>query len=439
MMTRIRLNPLDGMAAVIDDAFRHAGLPGAQCVQVVVLDDRVQPERLVWSVERLAKRHLLATARLHRPWWAWWPRWVVQPDDTISVDVVDGQGEVDPAALAAELLDEPADLRSDPPVKVVLHRDRSGRDAVALRWSHVLTDARGGDLLLRDLGRCYAGDFDGDDAPTPARPPALDVTGPAPLRSRPPGRRDEVFSVMNVGASGRIRVAVTPIDAAESQRVRENAAHVAGFGRTSIFVIAACLRALRRECIRTVRPDAIFRIWWPFGLREGPPPASLPGNEYGGVHLQCSATEAADLATLVARLTRDAIGQLSRGQHRSLWRIARRLRIGFYPAVCLAARWSGRLRRGKRLTTQFRFGGRLLGGDDRWGGIPIAGGFAAAVCPPNHPVTVSLSETAGGVHITVTWLDGAIADETRQRLVEDFRDELLGQGGTANRSRTHTV
>jgi len=430
MAIRIRLNPLDDVAAVVDDALRHAGLPGANCAHVTTLQDRVDVDRLGRAAGQLARRHVLATARLDRPWWAWRPSWVLQPDAPISVSVLDEEGEADPAAIAAGYLNEPMDPRRDPPVKITLHRARSGGDAIALKWSHVLSDSRGGEFLVRELGRCYAGDYDGPEAAVPPRPPALvmqgKMQGKSTLRPGPAGGGGKVFCAMNVGAAGRVRLRITRMGDTDSARLRDNAMRLAGFGRLPIFVFAAYLRALRRACDRAGQPDAVLRTSWPVELRAGPPPESLPGNEFGILNLQCPAGETTDLAGLVQRLTRDVIRLLGKGEHRFLWHLGRGLKLGFFPVLCLANRWTGFLMRGPRLSTQFRFGGRLLGGDHSWGGIPIDGGCTATVCSREHPVAVGLGEMAGRFQYGATWLDGAIADEALDRLLEDFRDELLG-------------
>jgi len=423
MATRIPLNPLDCVTAVIDDALRHTGLPGANCAQVTVLDGRVDPERLRRAVEVLGARHILTTARLRRPWWAWWPNWDITSASPIPVVVEEADGDLN--AFVLGLLREPTDLRVDPPVKIALLRRSSGGDVLVLKWPHVLADGRGARYLVRELGRCYAGEYALDDAPAPLRPPPITV--PVPTGPRPPrnGDEDALFRIMQAGPTGHLCLSVTNMDDTQSERIRQNATRIAGSGQLPVFVIAAYLRALRRECLRAGKTDAVLRIWWPFALREGPLPGGLPGNEFGILRAECRADQRDDLAALVERLKQDIASQVAAGQHCFNWRVGRWMKVGFFPFVCLVSRRTGFLLRGKRLTTQFQFSGRIVGPDREWGGIPIAGGFLAGILSRHNPVSLNMSEIAGRFNLVQTWLDGAIDDETRQRLIDAYRDELL--------------
>ncbi len=425
MATRIPLNPLDCVTAVMDDALRHAGMPGANCAQVTVLGGRVDPERLRRAVEVLGARHVVTTARLHRPWWAWWPSWDLTSPSPIPVVVEDAD---DPISFVLSLLHEPTDLRVDPPVKIALLRRSSGGDVLVVRWPHVLTDGRGMRFLVRELGRCYAGEYAVDGAPAPLRP--APITVPVPAGFRPPrnGKQDALFQIMRAGETGHLCLSVTDMDEAQSERVRQNATRIAGAGQLPVFLIAAYLRTLRRECLRAGRTDAVLRIWWPFALREGRLPGGLPGNEFGTLRAECRAEDPGDLAALVERLKQDIASQLAAGEHCYNWRVGRWMKVGFFPFVCLVSRRTGFLMRGKRLTTQFQFSGRIVGPDRAWGGIPIAGGFLAAILSRHNPVSLNMSEIAGRFNLVLTWRDGAIGDETRQRLIDTFRDELLCEG-----------
>jgi hypothetical protein len=212
---------------------------------------------------------------------------------------------------------------------------------------------------------------------------------------------------------------------AESEAVRANARRIAGFGRLPMFAMAAYLRALGQASMREGHTDALLRTSWPVGLREGLSPNSLPGNEFGIINVQCRLRETNDLSALVDKLTRYVINQLGKGEGRVLWKAGELFRVLPLGALCLLNRHLGILMQGPRLSAQFRFGGRSLDGSRDWGGLAILGGFAATVSTRKHPLAVSLSEIAGRFRLGVTWLEGAIADDARRQLLDNFRQALL--------------
>ncbi len=456
MAVRVKLNPIDDVIALFDDAMRADGQPGFNCVAVVVVAGRLDAARLQRAADRVARRHPLTTARLQRRPWAWRPRWVVPSAGAIPVHVAgDGGGDgrspgdagdvvaVPPsaiAAFAAGVLNRALDPRVDPPVQVFLHRGAGGRDLVGVQWSHVLTDARGGDFLAKELGRAYAEDAGVAVEAMRLRPLPVCLPVGAPRWPMKAARAGGVFRPLGGRPEGPSRIRLATLDAAEGDRVRREAARVAGFGRQGLFVLAAYLRAMSREARgrgqdddagagRTPVPQSArvrVRTQWPVGLRDGASPEALPANEYGLLPIEHEVNEDVDMAALVDRLTRQIVAALGAGTQWRLWQTGRWLRTTFFPVLCRVNRMTRFLMRGSGLTTHFRYAGRLLGGARTWGGLPVEGGCVAASCYPESPVAVGFSETAGRFHIGVTWLDGAITEATADRLIEALRAELGG-------------
>lgn len=427
MPRRIRLNPIDNMLAVFDHTLQRVDGLGFNCVLVLTIEGHLDGDRLARAVDTLGRRHGLTRARLCQPWWAKRPAWTIADSSSIPVDVAaETAAERTAAATAEEILNRPLDPRRDAPVQVFVRPTAGGEQALMLKWSHVLTDGRGGDFLLQELGRCYDGSIDAGAEPVPLRPGPLSLSGPAPSVWRPKEPGAPLFRPWNDRGRRRVRLRVLPLDDAESARLRQTASRVGGFGRQGAYTLAAWFRVMQREAERMDAAGTMVRAHWPVGLREGPPTGSLPGNEYGFVYLERPAAERCDTGPMVEQLTREIIASLGRGEHRRAWRTARL----FWHISARHLRWiNDRTRlimRSDPSTTHFRYGGRLLGGARTWGGLLVTGGFAATVCWREKPLAIGISETAGRFHLGATWVEDSIEASTAERLLAVFRDELLG-------------
>ncbi len=420
-MGRVRLNPVDDITALFDDTLRASGAPGFHCVQAVELAGSLDRDRLRGALALLSQRHPLTSARLGIRFQGWRPSWRLPENGAVPLleSTAGGPARLDEAA--AETLNLPMNPWNGPPVEVHIRRGGAG-DFLLLKWSHVLTDGRGGDYLMRELSRAY-----GDPAAFPAdralfrpqeRLPAVATRLQNPLQGvklLAPWR----------GSGYHMRLRLLTLDDDESRQLRQAASRVAGFGRQGLYMLAAYLRAMSREAIRRGEPGALVGTHWPVGLREGVAPDALPANEYGFLDIACRVDEAADRTALIERLTRETLDQLARGAHRRLWRTGEWLRLLAFWTLRLLNRRTRFLMRGHRSTTHFRYGGGLLGGQRCWGGIEVVSGFSATVCWPEEPVALGVSQTAGRFHLLAGWADGAVSEPDAEVLLSDLKAELL--------------
>ncbi|MBI4578158.1 MAG: hypothetical protein HY718_00555 [Planctomycetes bacterium] len=423
MCLQVPLNPIDNVLAALDHTLQRQDGIGFNCVLTLMLEGELNRGRLIDAARRLGECHVLTRARLHKPRWARHPRWVVEPAATIPIEFEEATADTEPAPLAETILNRKLDPRDDPPVQIFARRLQSGCHVLILKWSHVLTDGRGGDFLLQALGRYYAGLDPSPPRPTP-RPEGLSVGQPKPRWPRPPACSVNLCRLWGAPSANRLRLRVVALDEAESAALRRHATAVAGFGRQGIAMLGAAFRLMQRQALAADYRHATVRAHWPVALREGALPASLPGNEFGFVYLERPVNEHLDDAALAEQLTREIIDQLRRGEHRRAWVLARWLWLYRYARLCKLNDRSRFLIRGDRSTMHFRYAGRLIGGAREWGGLPVRGGFAATICWPEKPLALGLSETAGRFHVGVTWLEGALTDQAADQLIHQFRQEL---------------
>lgn len=429
MQRSTALNPIDEVHALFDDAFRNSGAAGFNCIQLILVDAPLDYQRLHTAAAQLAEGHPLVQARLDAPWWRWHPRWrwPASANQRIPVDIR-VEGPVDsPVQLAAELLNQPLNPCRDAPVQIFVRRLSNGTEVLALTWSHVLTDARGGDFLLGELARAYVGEYDGRCGPGPLRPPVVRLPGRTWMAPMLPRGGQRSFNPWPTDEGSRLRLQVLVLNDQESRRVQAAAQQLVGFGRhVMIYVLAAYLRTMAREARRCGQPTAQLDVQWSVGLRDSTAPHALVPNENGVVYASCGAAETQDLEQLIERLTRAMIEQLGQGEQYRLWYTGVWLGLVGAPLLRLVNRVTRVLFQGGPHGTALRYSRQLLGGATTWGGHAVTGGFSTTVCWPEVPVVLGISETAGKYHLDVTWLDGAMSEAKAQTLLEDFREELLG-------------
>ena len=265
------INPLDHLFYVGDALRRRVGLPGVNILFLLELEGRLDVVGFQRAVRALHKLYPASAAVLECAPVTGRPRWRLGHAFSSSTAWFEEQ-RFDPStptemqSRAQELLRRPLDCRRRPPVQFVLWRGLPEGDVLAMRWPHFLMDARGGAVLLEEIQRLYEekaepdglssiGDENRDDvgellgklAPK-ARCTAL-VSGAKDAQPN----EGEILRLgdgpVEYDARG-LRFLARPLDAEQTQRIRDASLRVCGFARLGDFLRACAIQALHR----TIRP-----------------------------------------------------------------------------------------------------------------------------------------------------------------------------------------
>src|SRR5687768_9883773 len=261
MTTSLPLNAVDLALLAVDRAIRNMGYPGFETQTLVWLAGRADAERMRRALAELGRRHPEFSSRLKAGNGSS-AQWCPQRGEQLGLDEIELNADDDSAVLAcaAQIQSTAHDPTVAPPLRLVLLRRPSGRDALLMQYSHVLMDHDAAGIVLAELSRLLASPARELAPPQPAtnhhlrgylrrfRPDqrraasqrAIELFGHA-LRGRAAtlGCRDETRP-----RQVRLQIAAGSVTAEEAAAVRDRAARLCGVPSPSMAILAAVFRAM---------------------------------------------------------------------------------------------------------------------------------------------------------------------------------------------------
>lgn len=279
----------DGFLLALDAMMRRAGQGPHISYSVMLLDRPPRRELIEQAWRGLIRAHPIAIARLGRSWRSGIPVWRVPSqvrDSDIpevgfwqeagAADAFEASRQVDSlTSLLRDVLD-PGNGRRRPDHWVELHVvarcDRSA--ALVVRWSHVILDGKGVELLLTDLAKRCCGE--GPDSANPVTPPSKPTVTWKKRRERMRHFVEHHQRVMrgrfsSLGGSrpkeGACHCRVVKLNEAESRAVVDRAAAMSSQLITTPFYFAAAARAHHRVFQSRGRGDVSQLVSLPVQIR----------------------------------------------------------------------------------------------------------------------------------------------------------------------------
>lgn len=435
--TRLPLLNCDHFVLAFDTMMRDAGLGGHVVHSFLDLAAVPDVERLRTALETVAREHPLLNAVLRRRWGVGLPEWraAAEPrpvelllfceDGAPGVLRAHGADACADAEQASEdALNRPlprADKTAWPKARFTLIERADGSCRLIFSWSHLLLDAVGAELFLRDLNALAAGDDAGRIAPVETPPPDPRHYGQRWANTTPMvnyfyGLLQKPFDCLGsrTPAPGRARFQALTFSEEESRGITERAARLCGPLVNMPFHLAVAMRA----------HDAVFRA-------RGRQPASLICN----VPVQ-RRRKGADspiyqnhLGMFFGALAREELPTLE-GAVASLlalrerW-MRERLDASFEDLLHvmspLPPRWHMKFVRWKMrgmFTSLFHsHTGAFAAGLNRFLGVPVLNAchVPALANPPG--TGLFCSEKNGRLTVTLCWCEGALSDAERRVLL----------------------
>jgi len=448
------LNPQDRVFFAYDRALRRLGMPG---IHIQVHLDMIGPI----DVEGL-KRTLLAIYRLYPAVGSrldchavtGTPRWRLDSplpdlDRVVRVHPLNPPTEEEWIRRGEDLLHEPMDLVTLPPVQFHVFRGLPDGDRVIIRWPHAFMDIRGMILLAEDIDRIYrqkpdlasiqpAGDEDRRDFEGLIAAPTLLSQIKLLTQRRGGGRsilaRDRWLPANHVRRPiGRIRHIKRFFSAEQTRQTQEASLRVCGFAQYGDFVRASALRALHRAMPSPPREGDTFSTLNVLDHRKRRQRAPVCHNLFSGLLLRVPANMVEDRKA-VADLLRQQTEQIVSGdgirRHLAMVKLISKLP----PALLTEAMYQNmNPERESALPVAFGTPPSLQVGfsADAPSLLPTFCGankaytYGLGIPPPVSGFAIDLNLIHGQLHVTSTFLESRIQVATMQRLMDDFAAALL--------------
>ena len=183
MAARESVRVADCFLLAMDSFMRRHGQGAHITASVLVLERVPDIGHLQRALVRMAEKHPLFSARLHRDWRTWLPYWeIVEPTfASRALPLALWREKGSPGLLgdeACEVLDASAQLEAilaEPlpagwNARFDLVERRDGSCLAALSWSHLIIDGKGAELLIAEVARLCAGVDEPCDAKEQPRP-----------------------------------------------------------------------------------------------------------------------------------------------------------------------------------------------------------------------------------------------------------------------------
>jgi hypothetical protein len=433
------LNAADRLMLVAHDQMRLHDHPGFTCQTHLWLNGRLDAPALRAALERLARRHPVAAARLVRSE-AGAPAWRFGgPPPPLEETVIPDRAESSVLAVAERLASRPVDLDRDPPLSMHLLRHSSGDDVLILSFSHVLMDGKAPELVLREIDRLH--DPNRADETSPDQATGLDFDarlGQAPrlrrlrcaLRVVAGHLRLPVRSVSLSSPHGPAwvtkdhRIGLRELDERRTQILADRVRDICGFVNLCPAVLASAFRAIARLTPRTIRRRTVLLADVPLNLR--PPGATSPlfGNSMSFIPLSARACVLADRDGLTGALSRQMREQLRRGI--DLGNLQMMSVMSRFERSC-AAHIRARMQHSP-VSLGFGFLGPVAG-LETFCGVPVSRlhTLNAALAPPG--VTLQVNQFRGRLGLGLTYVSRSVPPGLAGEFLDTMMADLAAERG----------
>jgi hypothetical protein len=245
MAEREPVRVADCFLLAMDAFMRRHGQGTHLTASVLVLERTPDLPTLTRALGRMAQKHPLLSARLHRHWRTWLPYWEMRErtgDEALPFRMWKGDSPATFEDILAEPLPAGWNARFD-----LLERP-DGTCLAALSWSHVVLDGKGAELLLEELARLCAGIDEPCEARETVRP---ETTWQEKVRKRKPAVRHlETLARLPMRSvcgprprAGRCRFQVVTLEGAMVEKVQARVERMAGALFPLTYYIACAARA----------------------------------------------------------------------------------------------------------------------------------------------------------------------------------------------------
>lgn len=448
------LNPQDRVFFAYDRALRRLGLPG---IHIQVHLDMIGPidvEGLRQTLLAIYRLYPAVGSRLDRHPLHGTPRWRLDAplpdlDRVVSIHPLVPPTEEEWTRRGEDLLHEPMDLVSLPPVQFHVFRGLPTGDRVIIRWPHAFMDIRGMILLAEDIDRIYrqkpdlasirtAGDEQRRDFENLiAAPTLLDQ-----IKLLAAGRghhhriaaRDRWLPIGRVRRPiGRIRHIKRFFSTEQTRQTQEAALRVCGFAQYGDFVRASALRAMHRVMPSPPRPGDTYSTLNVLDHRRRRQRAPVCHNLFSGLLLRVPAGMVEDrkaVATLLRQQTEQIMAGDGIRRHLAAVKMISRLPV----ALLTEAMYQNmNPERESALPVAFGTPPSLQVGFSAdaptllptFCGATKAYTYGLGIPPPLSGFAIDLNLIHGQLHVTSTFLESRIPPATMCRLIDDFAAALL--------------
>ncbi len=303
MPARESVRVADCFLLAMNAFMRRHGQGAHVTASVLVLERMPDLEMLASGLRRLAQKHPLLHAWLHRHWRTWLPYWEIETPPA-------GEGlpfrvwkDADDSPLE-DILAAPLPARWNARFDLIERRD--GSCLAALSWSHLLIDGKGAELLLAELARLCSGIDEPWETKETPRPETT-------WREKVPKTKPAIFHLEGLAKlpmrsvcgpkprAGRCRFQVVTLDAARTQKVQARVEQMTGALFPLAYYVACAARAHDRVLDRRGAAPAGYVTTVPVQTRKRGARGPLFHNHvsvlfFGGPRAQLATLEAAATA-----------------------------------------------------------------------------------------------------------------------------------------------
>ncbi|HOW69921.1 MAG TPA: hypothetical protein PKY77_04900 [Phycisphaerae bacterium] len=448
------LNPQDRVFFAYDRALRRLGLPGIHIQAHLDMIGPIDVEGLKRTLLAIYRLYPAVGSRLDRHPVTGTPRWrlEVPPPDldrVVRLHALDPPTEPEWIRQGEDLLHQPMDLVTLPPVQFHVFRGLPDGDRVVIRWPHAFMDVRGMILLAEDIDRIYrekpdlasirpSGDEERRDFEALIAIPTLLDQVKLLARDRPRSKgiatHDQWLPAGRVRRPiGRIRHIRRFFSAEQTRQTQQAALRVCGFAQYGDFVRASALRAMHRAMPSPPPVGATYSTLNVLDHRKRRQRSPVCHNLFSGLLLRVPASMVEDRKA-VAALLRHQTEQIVSGdgirRHLALVKLISRLP----PALLTEAMYQNmNPERESALPVAFGTPPSLQVGFSAdaptllptFCGANKAHTYGLGIPPPLSGFAIDLNLIHGQLHVTSTFLESRITPASMNRLMDDFAAALL--------------
>jgi hypothetical protein len=392
----------------------------------------MDPSVLQTAVERFSRAYPVAAGRLvgatgRRP-----PRWEWSEGVTCPLTIIDlAEDEAAVTRYAERLFATPTDLNNSPPVHFYLLRKPHGPDVVVVQWSHILSDGKGGEFLLRELNRIH-GDPEAAEPSLPSGDPLREQIRRHSLRRKLRGVLRLIIDLPLRGLPARVedarpvrspttRIALRYLDDERSARCLERVKRLFGFASVTPVVLASAFRAAGRVAPRRHGRWSMYYTHVPLNARSPTGPLAMVGNWQSYVRVQARPNQISERDDLARRLHRQLLDQLRGG-----------FDLGFLIGVRLIHRWpriTGVFlnRLCPALTFVFGYQGTVQG-LDTFCGMPVEHVWAAlpnAWSPPG--LALVAYQYRNRLYLMASYVEEVVPDSVANAFLDALIEDLAAE------------
>jgi hypothetical protein len=333
---RLPLNGSDYFQLFLDRHHRATGPLGNVSRFAVYLDKLPDPSALESHINGHPLLCWLHNLRLKTGWPFQLPRWQQKQGPPVAIPLRLFMTDLSPRELPEIIWSTDLRAKSEAPFRFDLVSYSSGQAALVFSWNHILMDARGAELLVRQLGlpNTDAQYFAPPEPPLPlmeslqharkVKDFLLDGTRikPALLTGRPTRERN-CFHIID-------------FTAAESRQVEANCQkYLARFGKSPV-LLAATLRAYQHILDGTASAEQQFWVPIPQDQRRKGVAGPVIGNQVSYLFYRLRSPHLGGLQTAVDEISAQMVSQMRAGIPKSyhiMMELVRRMPLGLYSYI----------------------------------------------------------------------------------------------------------